>query len=508
MPSHHPSPAPRRFRPSSAALRLLTLAAAVGLAACDTPANEPAAGNAAAAATAPSAPPPALDPAVDRRIRELPAFRWNNAHLTLPADWKKALSDKHRYLIQHEARLKGVAGNPKTERVEIEIARANQVHGDLRAIYELDAVDFKRRYTNYRDERVTEGRTRNGYRTLTHSFTVDSDWKQAWDHYHFVITHVDGGEWSQSFVYQTSTTAFRDRFRKTFDDLVDGAVLPSTIRLARPPYFGPAAEQRPLDLYTVYQMTDFLEWLLELPMTEGQTTQIRDYLVVAWRIGDMDSIEAPAAVFKFRSELDELDPQKKELARQLVRQEALKEWRKEAAEKGDAAAKMIVDLYDAASAPLAKGNAGEPDLARQSADATLEVMYFMASKIDGPDTSPDAGRRDAWAKQMAAAYAGMSGEQKQALAEMPVTWAALRAGWAELPADERKRTAGQWAQVPALKELAVRLKTDREAFGKAYQRYANEQQMMVISAGIMRRTDYFRQQTMNNMSSSYSYRYR
>jgi hypothetical protein len=157
-----------------------------------------------------------------------------------------------------------------------------------------DAADFKQRYKNYRDEQVTEGSTSRGYRTLTHSFTVDSDWAKQWDNYYYVITHVDGGEWAQSFIYQTSTTGFRDRFRKTFDDMVDGAVLPSTIRLARQPYFGPAADQKPLDLYTVYQMTDFLEWLLELPLTEGQKAQIRDYLVVAWRIGDLDSMEAPA----------------------------------------------------------------------------------------------------------------------------------------------------------------------------------------------------------------------
>jgi hypothetical protein len=488
---------------------LLVLAAAVGSAACGARAADAPSGGAGAPSPAGVAALPALAPDVERRIRDLPAFRWNNAHLTLPADWKKGLSDKSRYLIQHEARLKGVAGNPRTERVEIEIARANPIlPGDLRAIYKLDVADFKKRYKNYRDERVTEGRTKHGNRTLTHSFTVDSDWQEAWGDYHYVITHVDGGDWAQSFIYLTSTPAFRDRFRKAFDDLVDGVVLPSTIRLARPPYFGPAADRRPLDLFTVYQMTDFLEWLLELPLTEGQKVQIRDYLVTAWQIGDTDSIDAPDEVLRFRSELDALDPKKKELARQLVRQEALKEWRKEAAEQNDPAARMIVELYDAANAPLAKGSAGEPDLTRQSADATLEIMYFMASKIDGIDTAPEAGHRAEWATKMAAAYAAMSAEQKQALAEMPVTWAALRAGWAELPADQRKQSADQWAQIPALKELAGRIKHDREAFGKAYQRYAMDQQMKVISAGIMRRTDYFRQQTMNNMSSSYSYRYR
>lgn len=499
----------RRAKGSSALRSLVLAAAAAGSAACPAPAAGAAAGVPAAPQVAAPVVPPVLAPDVERRIRDLPAFRWNNAHLTLPADWKKALSDKSRYLIQHEARLKGVAGNLRTERIEIEIARANPIlPGDLRAIYKLDAADFKKRYKNYRDEQVAEGRTRNGYRTLTHSFTVDSDWKQAWDHYHYVITHVDGGDWAQSFIYLTSTAAFRDRFRKTFDDMVDEVVLPSRIRLADPAYFGPAAGRRPLDLFTVYQMTDFLEWLLELPLTEGQKTQIRDYLVVAWRIGDMDSIEAPDEVFKFRHQLDQLDSKKKELARQLVRQEALKEWRKEAAEKQDPAAKMIVDLYDAANAPLAKGDAGEPDLTRQSADATLEIMYFMASKIDGADATPDDGRKAAWATKMTAAYPAMSAEQKQALAEMPVTWAALRAGWAELPTDQQKQTAGQWAQIPALKELAGQIKHDREAFGKAYHRYAMDQQMKVISAGIMRRTDYFRQQTMNNMSSSYSYRYR
>jgi hypothetical protein len=75
-------------------------------------------------------------------------------------------------------------------------------------------------------------------------------------------------------------------------------------------------------------------------------------------------------------------------------------------------------------------------------------MYFMASKIErgsrigGADTAPDDARKAAWAAKMAAAYGAMSAEQKQAIAEMPVTWAALRAGWAELPTDQRKQTAG------------------------------------------------------------------
>ncbi len=173
----------------------------------------------------------ALAPAVEQQVRDLPAFPLEQrTSRCRPGGTRPERPEPLHHRAQGPAPGRG--RELKTERLTIEIARANLVNGDLRTTYKGDAEEFKR-YKNYRDERVAEGRTRNGYRTLTHSFTVDSDRKQAWDDYHFVLTHVDGGEWS-SFIYLTSTPALRERFRKDYE-LIDGVVLPSTVELARPP---------------------------------------------------------------------------------------------------------------------------------------------------------------------------------------------------------------------------------------------------------------------------------
>ncbi len=145
---------------------------------------------------------------------------------------------------------------------------------------------------------------------------------------------------------------------------------------------------------------------------------------------------------------------------------------------------MIVDLYDAANAPLAKGDGGEPDLTRQSADATLEIMYFMASKIDGSDTSPEAGRRDAWAKTVAAAYGGMPAEQKQAAGRDAgdVGRPPGGAGPSCRPTGEADGRAVELAG-PDPGRAGRPAEGGVEAFGKALGQYAMEQQMKVISAG-------------------------
>ncbi|MDB5297125.1 MAG: hypothetical protein JWO31_3108 [Phycisphaerales bacterium] len=482
---------------------LLLAAAGLGtLAAVATPAR--------AAEGPPAAVPPAvLSPAVERQVADLPPFRYANAHLVVPPGWNKALSGKVRYIIEHKARLKGENGNPKTERLTIEFGPAFEVNGDLRQIYDADVAYFKKERTNYRDDSLTERRSKPGYRTLIHRFTVDAEpgWKDVWATDYYTIVHVDGGPLSQSFIFQTSNAAMRDRFRPDLDALVDSVRPPSAIELAAAPA-AVGKSVKPLTLYTVYQMTDFLEWMLEMPFTEGQRLQVRDYLIDAWRRGDKDEMAAPDEIAKFRAQVDELKEDQRDVARQLVKAEALKEWRKDAAEKHDKAASWILALYNAANAPLAKGaNSREPDLTRQAADATLETMYFMASKAAGVDATPDAARKDAWAKQAAATYASLSADQKKTVADMPLTWAALRVGWAQLPFDQQKQSAEQWAKVPAVGELAKQIKANRDAQGKAFRDLQMYYESKFLSADIMRRTDYFRSQTMSSWGSSSSYRY-
>jgi hypothetical protein len=67
-------------------------------------------------------------------------------------------------------------------------------------------------------------------------------------------------------------------------------------------------------------MTDFLEWLLELPLTEGQKAEIRDHLVDAWRRGEQGLDRRACRGLQVPRAARRNDAKKKELGRQLVRQ--------------------------------------------------------------------------------------------------------------------------------------------------------------------------------------------
>ena len=155
-----------------------------------------------------------------------------------------------------------------------------------------------------------------------------------------------------------------------------------------------------------------------------------------------------------------MDSSKKELFREAARAEALKKWRAEA-KQGDAGAKLMADLYYGARKPLARGGAGEPPLIRETADAMLEMIYFMASKTADPsggEVRPPKELLDRWAGELAAGYGALAASRKEEMAAMPGLWAALRMAWSEAPAEQRARLAAQWSQMAPVKQVAQQIK--------------------------------------------------
>jgi len=278
-----------------------------------------------------------------------------------------------------------------------------------------------------------------------------------------MLVHIGGGPEVPSvpvMLYATTRELMAEHI-KTFDAFISQTRLPSRMILAE------RAGQPPLTLRTVNQVNDFLEWLLEVPLTEGQRGAIGRYLADAWTKGDEEGVEAVQSIAKVRDQLSALTADQKNFAREAARTEALKTWREEA-RQGDAMAKMMIDIHDAAHAPLAPGADGEPPLTRQAADASLEIIYFMASKVADPGARgfqlhPTQEQKDRWAAELAATYGQLPVANKQELAEMAARWAALRMLWPELSGEDRVRLAAGWADAAPVKMLADQVKKGQRA---------------------------------------------
>src|SRR5207237_7987644 len=118
------------------------------------------------------------------------------------------------------------------------------------------------------------------------------------------------------------------------------------------------------------------------------------------------------------------------------------------------------DIYDAAPQPIADG---DPALTRQAADATIEVLFFMACQVEGGGTiSPAKAVKDEWAKKLAEAYDAMEPAARQEIADMPVRWAALRLAWPGLPEDKRRELKEQWGRGKEVQEGAAAITRHRQ----------------------------------------------
>lgn len=278
-----------------------------------------------------------------------------------------------------------------------------------------------------------------------------------------MLVHLDLGPdlGSAPLMLYASTRELAGEHMKTFDTFVSELRVPARTVLAD------AAGHPPLTLRTVNQVNDFLEWLLDVPFTQSQRGHVTEYLVDAWRRRDAEGIEAIQSIQDIRRKLDELTPEQKAFAREAARVEALKVWRADAV-GGDTMARLMVEIHDTAHAPLATGGPAEAPLTRQNADASLEILYFMASKAADPSPRgyqhyPTAEEKNQWARELTAKYASLPAENKQELAEMASKWAALRLLWPELSGEDRAKLAEGWASNPPVQALLQQVKSGQKA---------------------------------------------
>lgn len=271
--------------------------------------------------------------------------------------------------------------------------------------------------------------------------------------------------------------------------------------------------KRPLTQRTVNDVTDFLEWLIETPMTQQQRQQIQDNMIAEWKAGKTGEMDGAETFLKIRAQVIALSPSQQDVARKAMQPDIIAGLRKQ----DDDLSKMVLGAYNAAHKPIAAGN---PPLTRQAADAGIELLYFMASQVlGGQKVCPDTAIKDAWARMMAEQHTTASPQTQETLARMPLTWAAIQCAWVELSDSKRQEARIAWANMPAIKQLAAhlgQLRTDAVAtsakdgvnMATALQKLQQKNINYQIMSNMLRMQHETNMAVIRNMSgNTYTYRY-
>ena len=217
----------------------------------------------------------------------------------------------------------------------------------------------------------------------------------------------------------------------------------------------------PLTQALVDEVGDFLEWLMDVPFTDGQKQTVREELTASWKKQDKEEINGVKDMQNARMQLSAMTADQRALAREKILQEAIKQWRSQ----NDRAAKMMVGIYDAGHKPIAEG---QPPLTRQTADASMELLLFIASQVAGIEaTSPTPQQKDQYVAKLAETYPKLDANAREELSQVPMTWAALRVAWSEASEADKQKLREQWSSRAEVKQVAEGLKKMREQTASA-----------------------------------------
>jgi len=180
-------------------------------------------------------------------------------------------------------------------------------------------------------------------------------------------------------------------------------------------------------------------------------------MVDAWEKHDASAVRGIQGLVKQYRQVEAAD----KTTRDLWREENQAEFVESIRGADDPASTWALAVYEAAHRPLVDG---DPPLTRQMADAQLEVLCFMAAVVRGaePVAVPKAVLNE-WAGHLKEGWASLNDEQKKSIANTPLLWAAIHAGWPQMPDEDKEKWRRQWE-----KELGPLLKkVEQPAAGNA-----------------------------------------
>jgi len=317
---------------------------------------------------------------------------------------------------------------------EIRILPASPLAGPLQAVAIAEGEKLKRTYAQVQLAPVNVVRHPNGFEMAVAGVSMANAGAPGQFVYNalaFVRVRRSGANW---LCCTRATLRFTNRNHVAFDALLHSTRVTDSILLAQ--------GNPPLTQATVDSVTDFLEWLIEVPFTEEQKQVIAREMVASWKNNVRDDIQGTQDVLKMRAQFSAMSPEQKDLARQQAQAQLIKAARSET----DAIAKMIVQVYDAAHKPIAPGN--PRSLVRPPMPCSRCFLHGVASA---------AGRQRAAADRDAADEGSVGEEPCSELRrdrrrsaaghrEHAYHWAQLRLHWPDLPQAEKANARAQWAR--------------------------------------------------------------
>ena len=262
-----------------------------------------------------------------------------------------------------------------------------------------------------------------------------------------------------------------------------------------------------LTRYMLDEVTDFLDWLMQVPLTDAQKATVEAEIRGYWQKNVRKEMDDIAEFLAGREQLAAMKPAEREVARQAILEEVVKQWR---TEKDSPSAKMMMDIYDNSHKPIAAGN---PPLTQQNVDAFAEFLCFAAGQTAGVTATPPAAMREKLAKEVAANYASLPNDQRELIARMPLIWASLRLLWPEMPEAERTQYIEGWKRSAPLVELGKQLKPPPAAattsdFLRNQAALQAQQQSFQMMSNIMRMQHETNMIIIGNMGGNTRYEYR
>jgi hypothetical protein len=181
----------------------------------------------------------------------------------------------------------------------------------------------------------------------------------------------------------------------------------------------------------------YVEWVLDMRLTEAQRMEAEAELQRIFGEGSKYEIKLVTDAVTAYRDLDNHSEGGREALRPSVEDEWLKMLRNRV--KKVPLARWVTGVNDA-QRPVVRGR---PSPSRQAAEAAAEMMALVVNETGG-EAQADKAWREAFAKALAARYKKYNGKQKAALAQMPRTWAELRAAWAELSDEKKSQLRNEW----------------------------------------------------------------
>lgn len=260
--------------------------------------------------------------------------------------------------------------------------------------------------------------------------------------YFLVWCYLAGGR-VETVVVNTNSPQLYTSQQPTLEKLLNGLRFSSAKVLA--------AGKPPLTEFAYERTVGFVEWLLEVPMTETQRAAIQGALIESWTKQDQETIQGTEELSNGVDEMASKSEDEKRAIRVILRDKVLTEWRK----GKDPVERMLVGVWDAAHEPIV---AGEPPLTQQVCDATAEGYFLIACAVAGLGMqTPDKELLAKWTDLLKTRYPQMPKEAREGLQQMPIFAAAMRAGWPTMPDAEKQPLVAQWKTIPGIVELGKQL---------------------------------------------------